>query len=231
MRMRLRANLQEKMLACGEWLALYEGLNFYARKEDEKYNLIDCKKLFGNDNPVYLEIGCGKGDFIIQTALLHPEINFLALEKISNVIVLGLKRAYDMRIPNLRFINCNAQNLNYYLNAHTVSRIYLNFSCPYPKGTYKNHRLTNKRFLDIYKKILIDGSEIWQKTDNIHFFEYSLTEFSKSGFIITEMQLDLHHSDFEGNILTEYETKFSQMGMPIYRLVAKCVKNCEESGD
>lgn len=231
MRMRLRSNLQEKMSACNEWLAIYEGLNFYARTEEEKYDIIDCKKLFGNDNPVYLEIGCGKGDFIIKTALEHPEINFLALEKISNVIILGLKRAYDMRIPNLRFINCNAQSLCYYLNDDTISRIYLNFSCPYPKGTYKNHRLTNKRFLDIYKRILIDGSEIWQKTDNMHFFEYSLTEFSKCGFIITEVQLDLHHSNFEGNILTEYETKFSEMGMPIYRLVARYEQNNKELSD
>lgn len=221
MRMRLRSNLQEKLSACEDWLTIYEGLNFYAREENEKYNIIDCKQLFKNDNPVHLEIGCGKGDFIINMALENPNINFLAVEKISNVIILGLKRAYDMRIPNLRFINCNAQNLCYYLEDNSISRIYLNFSCPYPKGTYKNHRLTNKRFLDIYKKILIDGCEIWQKTDNMHFFEYSVTEFSKCGFIITEMQLDLHNSNFEGNIITEYEKKFSDLGMPIYRLVAK----------
>ena len=103
----------------------------------------------------------------------------------------------------------------------SVARIFLNFSCPFPKSGYATHRLTHRRFLEIYKRLLKDGGEIHQKTDNMHFFEFSLEEFSHSGFALKNVSLNLHESGFEGNIMTEYEERFSQMGFPICRLVAK----------
>ncbi len=220
MRMRRRSHLEDKIKECEDWLCVMEEYGFYNTPEEERYNLLDLQKIFGNDNPIHLEIGCGKGDFILQNAIANPNVNYLAVEKISNVIILGLQRAYSEKIPNLRFLNCNASNLRYYLKDDSVERVYLNFSCPYPKHAYRNSRLTHRRFLDIYKSILTKGGEIWQKTDNMGFFEFSLASLSQNGFIIKEVQLDLHNSDFKGNVLTEYEVMFSSKGLPIYRLCA-----------
>ena len=102
----------------------------------------------------------------------------------------------------------------------TIERLYLNFSCPFPKKKYENHRLTNKAFLKLYEMMLAPAAEIHQKTDNMHFFEYSIGELSDYGFTIKNVSLDLHNSDFEGNIVTEYEKRFSDLGQPIYRLEA-----------
>lgn len=178
--------------------------------------------LFHNDNPVHLEIGSGKGQFAITLAKQHPEWNVLAVEKTDKVVLPACEAALAAEATNLIFINLSAEYLPRYLPESSVDRLYLNFSCPYPKHTYANHRLTNPRFLQMYCSFLKPGGELWQKTDNMHFFEYSLEQLSAGGWKMKNISLDLHNSDFEGNIVTEYETRFASQGLPIYRLEAVC---------
>ncbi len=220
MRMRKKKHLDERLEACGDYYikAMTDDLNFETSVEKKEY--FDFCELFGNNNPVELEIGCGKGGFVNEKAMRNPDVNFLAVEKIGNVIVSACETAMKNELKNVRFLKCSAEYLEKYIPPKSISRIYLNFSCPYPKNKYKNHRLSNRKFLKIYSSILQDGAEIHQKTDNMHFFEYSLEEFSVSGYKMKNISLDLHKSDFEGNIVTEYEKRFSDMGFPIYRLEA-----------
>ena len=220
MRMRRKSCLEERISECGEHLLITEGSDFYKKSEQEKYDLIDLKQVFGNDNPVMLEIGCGKGGFAFKIAEKYPETNFLAVEKISNVIIEACEKADKEKPKNLRFINIAAENLLYYLGEHSISRVFLNFSCPYPKYTYRNRRLTYFRYLDIYKKLLVNGGEIHLKTDNRGFFEFSIQSLSENGFILKNISLDLHAEDLTDNIETEYEKMFVAQGKPIYRLEA-----------
>lgn len=219
MRMRRKKNLEQRLEACS-------GKIIFMDREDRNYqikdtdNLIDFNKLFGNDNPVYLEIGCGKGQFAREIAKRYPELNFVAVEKSSNVIVHAAEKAIEENIPNLHFLRGGAEYLESYIPAHSIAQIYLNFSCPFPKKSYASHRLTHRNFLAIYDKLLMPQGEIHQKTDNRNFFEFSLEEFSRSGYILKNISLDLHNSGFEGNIVTEYEKRFSEQGFPIYRLEA-----------
>lgn len=221
MRMRKKKNLETRLLDCEKYLlpCKNENLNFEnAEKEEHLYNL---SEIFGNDNELVLEIGCGKGTFACTFAKQHPEYNIIAVEKTANVIVTACEMAEEMGISNIRFMNCEAEYLPSYIEKGSVSELYLNFSCPFPKAKYAKHRLTHGRFLNIYKSILKADGVICQKTDNMHFFEFSLESFSSNGFKLSNISLDLHNSSFEGNIVTEYEKRFSDMGMPIYRLEAR----------
>ncbi|MBE6750178.1 MAG: tRNA (guanosine(46)-N7)-methyltransferase TrmB [Ruminococcaceae bacterium] len=220
MRMRKKKNLEGRLLEVSDILFIsdIEDRNFATAKEKKEY--LDLDEWFGRSAPLYLEIGCGKGKFSCEAAKQNPDINFLAVEKSGNVIVEACETAKREEISNLRFIKCGAEYLEKYLRDNSVDRIFLNFSCPFPKAAYASHRLTHKNFLEIYKRILKQGAEIHQKTDNMHFFEFSLEQFSCSGFALKNISLDLHASDFEGNIMTEYETKFVSHGFPIYRLEA-----------
>ena len=221
MRMRHKKNLEARLEAVSEYLISprNESKNFNDAKKER--HLIDLEKLFGNSNPVYLEIGGGKGQFAVTFAEQNPECNMLCVEKISDVIVNGCEKAKDKGLTNVKFVCTAAEYLESFLPEKSFEAIFLNFSCPYPKKTYANHRLTNEKFLEIYKPLLKDGAPICQKTDNMHFFEYSIESFSKAGFVISNVSLDLHNSDFEGNIETEYEHKFASKGLPIYRLEAR----------
>ena len=167
-----------------------------------------------------LEVGCGKGGFACELAKRNPDINVLALEKCANVVVIAAENAEKDNITNLKFLHVGAEYLEKYLKPESIERIYLNFSCPYPKRAYENHRLTNPRFLKSYEVILKKGAEIYQKTDNMHFFEYSIEQFTGYGFALKNISLDLNNSEFEGNIVTEYEQRFVSLGCPIYRLEA-----------
>ena len=149
-----------------------------------------------------------------------PDINFIAVEMARNVIVSAMELAVKENLPNLKFLMGKAEYLEKFFPENSVERIYLNFSCPYPKETYKKHRLTHPVFLEIYKHILIPGGEIHQKTDNMKLFEFSIENLSQCGFKLKNVSLDLHNSGFEGNIVTEYEKRFSEQGFPIYRLEA-----------
>lgn len=219
MRMRKKKHLEERLSKCDNVIRLFsDDCNVLTAIEKKEY--IDTKALFGNDNPVVLEIGCGKGKFACELAKREPNINVLAVEKYANVIVMASENAIRENITNLKFLHVGAEYLEKYIKPQSVERIYLNFSCPYPKNRYANHRLTNARFLKSYSVLLKEGAEIHQKTDNMHFFEYSIEQLSDYGFTLKNISLDLHNSDFEGNIETEYEHKFASIGMPIYRLEA-----------
>lgn len=220
MRMRRRRNLDQRLADCKDKLfeIITDELNFEKAIQNKEY--IDFDKIFGNDNPTVLEIGCGKGKFACEYAKAHPEQNVIAVEKYGNVIVEACERAIEDGIDNLYFIKGNAEYLPKYIKDGSVERIFLNFSCPFPKNKYAIHRLTHHRFLSIYRLLLCEGGEIHQKTDNMHFFEFSIEEFSQNGFALKNVSLDLHRSGFEDNIMTEYEARFSSMGMPIYRLEA-----------
>lgn len=219
MRMRKKKYLEERLAKCNNIIRLLsDDCNFLTAIEKKEY--IDTKELFGNDNPVVLEIGCGKGGFACELAKRNPDVNILALEKCSNVLVMAAEAAMKDNLDNLKYLHGGAEYLEKYIKPESIERIYLNFSCPYPKKRYANHRLTNERFLKSYKVILKKGAEIHQKTDNMHFFEYSIEQLTGFGFSLKNISLDLHNSEFEGNIETEYEHRFSSMGMPIYRLEA-----------
>ncbi len=220
MRMRRKKNLDERLAACSSvnlgWLIDYAA---ESRGEVQQCTL-DTMKIFGNNNPVHLEVGCGKGGFIVEAAKRNPDINFIAVEMARNVIVSAMELAMQLNLPNLKFLMGKAEYLEKFFPENSVDRIYLNFSCPYPKETYKKHRLTHSVFLEIYKKILIKDGEIFQKTDNMKLFEFSIESFSACGFKLQNISLDLHNSSYEGNIVTEYEKRFSDAGFPIYRLEA-----------
>ncbi len=220
MRPRHKKNLDARLEAVSDYLITLrnESLNFADAKNEN--HLLDLAALFGNSNPVHLEIGGGKGTFATTLAARNPDINVLCVEKVRDVIVVGCETAKEMGLKNIKFLDCAAEYLPSYIPEKSIELIYLNFSCPYPKKSYASHRLTSERFLNIYKPLLKDGAPIYQKTDNMHFFEYSLESFSKCGFELSNISLDLHNSDFEGNIMTEYETRFVGLGQPIYRLEA-----------
>ncbi len=221
MRMRKKKYLKDRLEAVSDILFKIDTLdrNFNTAVLDKEY--IDFETWFGNNNPIYLEIGCGKGRFAVEFAKQHPDINVLAVEKSANVIVGACEIARLENVGNLRFICGSAEYLPKFIPPHSIERLFLNFSCPFPKKAYASHRLTHRNFLNIYKELLKKGAEIHQKTDNMHFFEFSISEFSQSGFGIYNVSLDLHASDFEGNIMTEYERRFVSLGQPIYRLEAK----------
>ena len=219
MRMRRKKNLDERLAKCGDMIfRMDRDSKDFSDKSNKE--LIVPEKMFGRKAPLILEIGCGKGQFACELAKREGEFNIIGVEKSSNVIVQAAEKALEQDIRNVRFARGNAEYLDCFLPEHSVECIYLNFSCPFPKNTYAAHRLTHVRFLELYKKLLRNGGAIFQKTDNMHFFEFSLEQFSEAGYKLKNISLDLHNSDFEGNIVTEYEKMFSDMGKPIYRLEA-----------
>ncbi len=220
MRMRKKKHLPERLLSVGEMLYICntEDKNFDTAVKEKEY--IDLFSYFKNNNPIYLEIGCGKGRFSVEFAKRNPDINLVAVEKDSNVLITACEKAKNDDVKNLFFIKSGAEYLPKFLKDKSIGRIFLNFSCPFPKNKYASHRLTAPRFLEIYKNLLVEGGEIHQKTDNKKLFEFSLENLSEAGFTLKNISLDLHNSDFEGNIMTEYEEKFVSSGLPIYRLEA-----------
>lgn len=228
MRMRLKKHLDERIAECADVLLAREGEGYYRLTEEQKlaYRL-DLNGVFANGNPIVLEIGCGKGAWAVESARRHPELNYLAVEKLSNVIVVACENAKKADLPNLRFLNVRAENLDRYLPPHCVSWIALNFSCPFPKKTYANRRLTSENYLDIYKTLLVEGGVVTQKTDNRAFFEWSLTSFAQHGFDVTEATFDLPAT--ADNVVTEYEAKFRAKGQPIYALTAKICRQSTAS--
>lgn len=219
MRMRRKKNLEGRLHRYGFLLIPKSpDLNFRTAANEKEY--FDTEKLFGNNHPVSLEIGCGKGQFIAELARRCPEQNYIAVEKSANVIVDAAEKIEKAGLSNVILVNCGAEYLNKYLHPQSIERLYLNFSCPFPKKSYAGHRLTAGRFLNLYREFLKPGAEIHFKTDNMHFFEFSLEQFSQNGYAMKNITLDLHASDFEENIMTEYEERFVALGQPIYRLEA-----------
>lgn len=182
------------------------------------------KEVFGNDNPLHIEVGTGKGQFVTGMAKANPEINYIGIELYDSVIVCALEKALEAGTPsNLRLLKVNGADLYKYFEKNEVSRVYLNFSDPWPKVRHAKRRLTHEGFLSLYESVLIDNGEIHFKTDNRGLFEYSLVSMSHYGMLLKDVSLDLHANMPEDNIMTEYEEKFSAKGQPIYRLEAQFV--------
>lgn len=223
MRIRRKKHLDERLQAVGEYLIKSDRdiPNVLEAVKDKKY--LDFHVLFGNDNPVCLEIGCGKGGFIIETALKNPNINYIAVEMIENIVVMACEKAMELNVPNVKFFNAACEYLPRYIKEEAISEIYLNFSPPYPQSPYENRRLTCDRFLQNYKSMLIDGGAVYQRTDDKNFFDYSLTRFIQNGFRVTDTTL--MHAAGDEYVFTEYEKKFLAKGLPIYSL-----KACKEKG-
>lgn len=200
-----------------------EALDYLLSQEGLVYiNPTDVKgkwhEIFGNDNPIFIEIGMGKGDFILENAKRYPEKNFIGIEKYSTVLTIAVKKAKNDEIPsNLRYLKEDAVRLNEVFDDEEIDGIFLNFSDPWPKKRHTKRRLTYKSFLDVYKKLIKDQGHLVFKTDNRGLFEYSLSSFANYGLTFEDICLDLHHSEgYDDNIQTEYERKFSPRG-PIYR--------------
>jgi len=177
------------------------------------------KSIFNNNNPINIEIGMGKGDFIIGMAKKYPEINFIGIEKFDSVIVRAIEKIEE-EIPNLRLIRMDATEIEEVFDKE-VSAIYLNFSDPWPKNRHSDRRLTSLKFLKRYDNVFKEEKNIIMKTDNRKLFEFSLIEFSNYDYKFEEISLDLYKDDIKDNVQTEYERRFHELGFPIYKVVVK----------
>jgi len=178
------------------------------------------KEFFGNDYPIHIEIGMGKGKFLAQLAIENPNINYIGIEKYSSVLIRAIEKRKELDIDNLFFIRFEAEYINDIFEENEIHRVYLNFSDPWPKDRHAKRRLTSKEFLARYNKFLVPKGNVIFKTDNRDLFDFSLEEVELAGWKLLNKTYDLHHSEYaEGNVMTEYEEKFSSMGNPICRLV------------
>ena len=178
-------------------------------------------ELFGNENPIHIEIGMGKGRFLMEMAAAYPNINYIGIERYDSVLYRALQKMKENPLPNLRFLCEDAANLPELFEKGEIERIYLNFSDPWPKDRHAKRRLTSRRFLDLYDQILAEGGQIEFKTDNENLFDFSLDEVENSIWTLDGVTRDLHRDDLmnRGNIMTEYEEKFSSMGHPIFKMI------------
>ncbi|BBF44582.1 tRNA (guanine46-N7-)-methyltransferase [Lachnospiraceae bacterium KM106-2] len=178
-------------------------------------------EVFGNNNPIHIEVGMGKGQFITELARRNPDINYVGIEKFSSVLIRALEKRPELETNNLIFIRMDAENITEVFDKDEVSQIYLNFSDPWPKDRHAKRRLTSRQFFARYNQILVADGRVIFKTDNRELFDFSLEEVVEAGWILENHTFDLHHSEYnEGNVMTEYEEKFSGEGKPINRLVA-----------
>ena len=178
-------------------------------------------ELFSNDHPLRIEIGMGKGRFIMDLARMHPEINYVGIEKYSSVLLRGIQKMETDPLPNLYFIRMEAEEIADVFGREEVERIYLNFSDPWPKDRHAKRRLPSREFLKRYDEILVADGVIEFKTDNQDLFRFALEEIAPAGWQLLQMTEDLHHDEkmLAGNVMTEYEEKFSALGNPIYKYV------------
>jgi tRNA (guanine-N7-)-methyltransferase len=176
-------------------------------------------ELFCNSNPIHIEIGMGKGQFLIGMAKMFPHINFIGMERYESVMVRGLDKLLEDPLPNIRLLQEDAGFLLDFFAEGELGRVYLNFSDPWPKLRHAKRRLTHHNFLNIYKTILEKGGNIWFKSDNRGLVEFSLESFNSYPLKISELSLNLHDAEPEFNVRTEYENSWSERGYPIYRAV------------
>ena len=186
--------------------------------EKGRWNLI-----FGNDHPVHIEIGMGKGQFIMQLAKDHPDINYIGIERYSSVLLRALQKMEVEPLPNIRFLCMDASMITEVFDKEEVAKIYLNFSDPWPKERHAKRRLTSRQFFERYDKILAGNGVVEFKTDNDDLFAFSMEEVAEAGWTLDAHTFDLHHDPVlnEGNVMTEYEEKFSSLGQPINKLIAR----------
>lgn len=177
--------------------------------------------VFGNNHPIFIEIGMGKGRFIMELAKQHPENNYIGIERYSSVLLRALQKREELELSNIQFLCVDAKELANYFEEGEVFQIYLNFSDPWPKERHAKRRLTSPEFMKVYQQILDKKGRVEFKTDNRGLFDYSLEAIPEAGWKITESTFDLHHSPMsEGNVMTEYEMKFASEGKPICKLIA-----------
>ena len=210
MRMRKKKNLDLRFAACAEVMV------FEPRRLRGGW-----RQMFAGEGPLHVEIGCGKGRFAIGMAALHPEVNYIAVEREEGALIMAAERCRQQPLPNLRFVSCDAAALREVFAPGEVDRIYLNFSDPWPPNRQRKRRLTWRAYLEVYDELLTRQGDLCFKTDNQRFFEWTLQEICQFGWLVQNISLDLHHSDLEGNVMTEYEEKFSAEGARIYRLEAR----------
>ena len=194
-----------------------EEAKFYIDKPEEfkgKWN-----EKFEKKQDLYIEIGCGKGGFIIEKAIKNPNVNYLAVELLENIVVMSAEKAKEKNLTNLKFFNCGADYLPRYIKPNSIQNIYLNFSPPYPQKSYESHRLTCKPLIENYHNFLVEGGKVFQKTDDEQFFIYSKEMFSLNNFEVEDISKLLNDNQIE-NIQTEYEKKFRSQGLMVYGLIA-----------
>ena len=178
------------------------------------------REVFGNDNPIHIEVGMGKGKFLTELAQLNPNINYIGIEKYSSVLIRAVEKREQIELSNLFFIRMDSEDINDVFAEGEIDQIYLNFSDPWPKDRHAKRRLTSHQFLHRYDQFLKRDGVIIFKTDNKALFDFSLEEVPVAGWKLENYTYDLHHSEYnEGNVMTEYEEKFSSMGNPICRMV------------
>lgn len=179
--------------------------------------------IFGNENPIHIEIGMGKGQFIMKLAKEHPDINYIGIERYSSVLLRALQKMEIEPLPNIRFLCMDASIITEVFDKEEVAKIYLNFSDPWPKERHAKRRLTSRQFFERYDKILAGNGVVEFKTDNDDLFAFSMEEVAEAGWTLDAHTFDLHHDPAlnEGNVMTEYEEKFSSLGHPIHKLIAR----------
>ena len=180
------------------------------------------KEIFGNDNPIRIEIGMGKGKFITTLAQQNPDINYIGIEKFSSVLIRAIEKMEELELTNLKFIRMDAEKIEDTFNKEEIDKIYLNFPYPWPKDRHAKRRLTSRQFMARYDIILKPDGQVEFKTDNKDLFDFSLEEIKEADWELPVVTFDLHNDSVlnEGNVMTEYETRFSQMGNPICKLIA-----------
>ena len=178
--------------------------------------------IFGNENPIHIEIGMGKGQFIMKLAKEHPDINYIGIERYSSVLLRALQKMEIEPLPNIRFLCMDASIITEVFDKEEVAKIYLNFSDPWPKERHAKRRLTSRQFFERYDKILAGNGVVEFKTDNDDLFAFSMEEVAEAGWTLDAHTFDLHHDPVlnEGNIMTEYEEKFSSKGNPVNKFIA-----------
>lgn len=218
--MHKKSRLEERIAACSDIVKVADLTDKNMLRAALTPEYVPFNEVFGNNNPIYLEIGCGKGKFVAEMAKKFPDVNFVACEKISNVLIEALERVKEEGIKNVYFLNCAAEVLAKYFEKGSVERIYLNFSNPLPKEGYKKQRLTHPRFLSIYGGLLKKGGLIIQKTDDEDFYKFSLESYKEAGFEVLsscENYLTPEKDDAE----TEHERRFKEMGKRIFRITIR----------
>lgn len=201
--------------------SVLENSSIVIKNEEGKH--LDLSFIFSNENPVWIEIGMGKGRFIIEMAKSHPEVNFIGIERYSSVLLRAIEKLEEEgdQPANLRLMRFDAAEIETIFGEKEISRIFLNFSDPWPKDRHAKRRLTSRQFLNRYDTILKEEGTVEFKTDNRELFDFSLEEIKESKWKLEACTFDLHHEETMviGNIMTEYEEKFSSMGNPICKLI------------
>ena len=193
----------------------------FSVKDPEKKKGLWKKEVFGNDTPIHIEIGMGKGRFIMDMAALHPDINYIGIEKYSSVLLRAIQKQEELQLPNVIFIRMDAEVITEVFAPAEVDKIYLNFSDPWPKDRHAKRRLPSREFLGRYDKIMKADGVVEFKTDNRDLFRFALDEVEPAGWTLDAVTYDLHNDEVmnQGNVMTEYEEKFSSQGNPIYKYI------------